>query len=432
MAVNRINHQYYLLSFHDTAASRKQEYQLRHELDRMTRLLHHLPGLFYLFDRHGQFLHWNRHFEAVSGYSPDQIAAAHPLDFIPEEQQGMVLDITRRVFMTGTAASEWSLLTRNQIRIPYLFNQIRYRMEDRECLMSVGIDISERKLHEQDVLRQAHFDTLTGLPNRNLLYDRFSRCLSVAQRYERQLAILFIDLDLFKEVNDSYGHPTGDQVLYNTARRILCCLRESDTVARVGGDEFVILLPEISGLEEACVVTAQSHAGHGFYDLHFIQHRDSPLPPSRHHRRKFGQCRRSSHVPIQKTGQEPLLRSSRLTGRTPIGCPLAQTIKPDGLPAAATRLTGPVVDVQGLAEIARRSGSVDKIPEGRTTHRDGRFQHLTDGLGQSVISGRRQVTGSTVRQHTGPEQGFVGIDITDSHHLPTVHDKAFDGRGSAS
>ncbi|MBM3202909.1 GGDEF domain-containing protein [Candidatus Woesearchaeota archaeon] len=254
MAVNRINHQYYLLSFHDTAASRKQEYQLRHELDRMTRLLHHLPGLFYLFDRHGQFLHWNRHFEAVSGYSPDQIAAAHPLDFIPEEQQGMVLDITRRVFMTGTAASEWSLLTRNQIRIPYLFNQIRYRMEDRECLMSVGIDISERKLHEQDVLRQAHFDTLTGLPNRNLLYDRFSRCLSVAQRYERQLAILFIDLDLFKEVNDSYGHPTGDQVLYNTARRILCCLRESDTVARVGGDEFVILLPEISGLEEACVV----------------------------------------------------------------------------------------------------------------------------------------------------------------------------------
>ncbi len=257
MAVNRINHQYYLLSFHDMAASRKQEYQFRHELDRMTRLLNNLPGLFYLFDKHGQFLHWNRHFESVSGYSPDQIAAAHPLDFIPEEQQGMVLDITRRVFMTGNAASEWSLLTRNRIKIPYLFNQIRYRMEDRECLISIGVDISERKRYEADVLQQAHFDTLTGLPNRNLLYDRFSRCLSVAQRYERQLAILFIDLDLFKEVNDTYGHLTGDQVLYNTARRILYCLRESDTVARVGGDEFVVLLPEISGQEEACVVAGK-------------------------------------------------------------------------------------------------------------------------------------------------------------------------------
>ncbi len=257
MAVNRINHQYYILSFHDMTASRKQDYQLRHELDRINRLINHIPGLFYLFDRQGRFLHWNQNFEAISGYTPDQIAGAHPLDFIPEEQQGRVLDVTRQVFLTGHAASEWSLLTRNRLKIPYLFEQTRYRMDDRECLMSIGIDLSERKHYEGEILKQAHFDTLTGLPNRTLLYDRFNRSLSFALRYDRQLAILFIDLDLFKQINDTFGHRAGDQVLCLAARRILQCLRDSDTVARLGGDEFVVLLPGISGQEEPCIVAGK-------------------------------------------------------------------------------------------------------------------------------------------------------------------------------
>ncbi|MGI9212037.1 MAG: diguanylate cyclase domain-containing protein [Methylococcaceae bacterium] len=257
MAVNRINHQYYLLSFHESTATRKQEYKLYNELDRITRILNHIPGLFYLFDTHGRFLYWNQNFESVSGYTPEQIAEAHPLDFIPEEQQGVVLDITRQVFVTGYAASEWSLLTRNKIKIPYLFHQTRYRMDGGECLMSIGIDIGERTRREAETRQQANFDTLTGLPSRNLLYDRFSRTLSVADRYGRLLGILFIDLDSFKDVNDTFGHQTGDKVLRHTAQRIFCCLRDSDTVARMGGDEFVVLLPEITGEDEACVVAGK-------------------------------------------------------------------------------------------------------------------------------------------------------------------------------
>ena len=93
--------------------------------------------------------------------------------------------------------------------------------------------------------RLAQYDWLTGLPNRMLLKDRIGRALALATRYSRPLAVLFLDLDRFKDVNDSAGHAIGDRVLQATAGRMLGCVRSSDTVSRYGGDEFVILLSEI-------------------------------------------------------------------------------------------------------------------------------------------------------------------------------------------
>jgi diguanylate cyclase (GGDEF)-like protein/PAS domain S-box-containing protein len=103
-----------------------------------------------------------------------------------------------------------------------------------------------RSEDEEKIRHQALHDPVTGLPNRILFEDRLTRALASARRRERQLAVLFLDLDNFKRVNDSLGHATGDEVLIASARRLANCLRDEDTLARFGGDEFVVLLPEIA------------------------------------------------------------------------------------------------------------------------------------------------------------------------------------------
>ncbi len=107
-------------------------------------------------------------------------------------------------------------------------------------------DITERKKSEALIWQQAHFDALTGLPNRNMLRDRLEQEIKKSKRDSLQFACLFIDLDHFKEVNDTLGHDSGDLLLIEAARRIRSCVREADTVARMGGDEFTVILTEVS------------------------------------------------------------------------------------------------------------------------------------------------------------------------------------------
>jgi len=108
-------------------------------------------------------------------------------------------------------------------------------------------DVTERKAQEARIEHLAYHDSLTGLPNRTMLMDRLARALSQAQRLEQQVAVLFIDLDRFKLVNDSLGHPIGDQLLQEIARRLRAALRDGDTVARVGGDEFQVVVCNVGG-----------------------------------------------------------------------------------------------------------------------------------------------------------------------------------------
>ena len=107
-------------------------------------------------------------------------------------------------------------------------------------------DISERKLAEEHIWKQANFDTLTGLPNRDMFHDRMQQEMLKTERAQSQLALLLIDLDQFKEVNDALGHDVGDTLLQATAQRIRGCVRDSDTVARLGGDEFAVIISELA------------------------------------------------------------------------------------------------------------------------------------------------------------------------------------------
>ena len=114
------------------------------------------------------------------------------------------------------------------------------------CLLASIRDVSERKKAEEKVHFLAYYDDLTKLPNRRLLQNRLELTLSVARRHQHIGALLFLDLDRFKVINDSLGHTAGDELLALVAKRIKGCLREEDTAARIGGDEFVILVPELS------------------------------------------------------------------------------------------------------------------------------------------------------------------------------------------
>jgi len=132
--------------------------------------------------------------------------------------------------------------------------------------IALFIDITERKQEEAQMERLASYDTLTGLPNRNLLADRVEQGIAQAQRHQSLLAMLFIDLDHFKNINDSLGHDVGDGLLQQVAERLKLCLRRTDTIARLGGDEFIALLTEISGEAEAGFVAEKMLAvlGDGF------------------------------------------------------------------------------------------------------------------------------------------------------------------------
>lgn len=137
--------------------------------------------------------------------------------------------------------------------------ELEHRVQERTAELANAVtalrsEIAERKLAEEHIRYLAHYDALTSLPNRVLLQDRLGQAIAHAHRKNSQVALLFIDLDYFKHINDSLGHQMGDCLLKAVARRLEECLREGDSVARLGGDEFVLCLPLVGGSIDAATV----------------------------------------------------------------------------------------------------------------------------------------------------------------------------------
>lgn len=126
--------------------------------------------------------------------------------------------------------------------------------------MAVAQDVTEQRQAEETIRWQAHHDALTGLPNRALLRDRLDQVLAISERSGEIAAVLFLDLDHFKRVNDTLGHAAGDRLLQNVAARLTGCLRAEDTVARLGGDEFVVILPSLQAVGDAAEVAQKIRA----------------------------------------------------------------------------------------------------------------------------------------------------------------------------
>ena len=135
-------------------------------------------------------------------------------------------------------------------------------------VLGVSTDITEMRLQARRIHELKNFDPLTGLPNRMLIEDRLQMALATAERDRSRVAVMFVDLDHFKTVNDSLGHPAGDRLLVGVSKRIRAVLRDSDSVGRLGGDEFLLVLPQVDGPEDAALIANKLLAAlEGAFDI---------------------------------------------------------------------------------------------------------------------------------------------------------------------
>jgi len=233
------------------------------------------PDLVYMLDRNGCFTFLNDRVETLLGYSKESLIGRHYSELVDEDH----LELADKLFnerRTGDRAVrniELKLKSRLARRGPRLFHAQSLWME----LTAMGVysdpsertrenfvgtygaarDISERKEAEEVINFQAYHDLLTHLPNRALLKDRLSLAIAHARRNKRRLAVMFLDLDRFKVVNDSLGHTMGDRLLKAVSNRLQSCLRRGDTLSRFGGDEFTLLLPEIRTRDDVVVIATK-------------------------------------------------------------------------------------------------------------------------------------------------------------------------------
>jgi diguanylate cyclase (GGDEF)-like protein/PAS domain S-box-containing protein len=205
----------------------------------------------------------NGAFTAITGHAPEQIIG-QPLASLG---CGVDDDFYQRIWTGLEGADHWegelASARSNGERYPVrvALTAIRDAHGDVSGYMAMLSDISERKRIEEQVRHQAEHDALTGLPNRILLLDRLHQALATWRRQGSRCAVMFLDLDKFKAINDTHGHQAGDIVLREVALHVRACVRQVDTISRLGGDEFVVLLADIKGADQAaCVAVAVTQA----------------------------------------------------------------------------------------------------------------------------------------------------------------------------
>jgi diguanylate cyclase (GGDEF)-like protein/PAS domain S-box-containing protein len=239
----------------------------RRELDRylLQAFLEHIPDNVFFKDRSSRFIRVSRgmarRFDVAD---PSELIGKTDSDFFSSEHAGQALADEQKILSTGEpligleeketwpdGREAWVLTT----KVP-----LRDRAGRIIGTMGIARDITDRKQAEVRICHMALHDELTGLANRALLHDRLVQAIALATRNCKRVGVLMLDLDHFKSINDSLGHYVGDAMLQEVARRLTSCLRESDTVARVGGDEFVIAIPLANSSDEIMQAALRAQA----------------------------------------------------------------------------------------------------------------------------------------------------------------------------
>ncbi len=234
-------------------------------------LVENSPDLIYTLDDQGRFLFVNNRFESMLGYSRDEVIGKHYSTVVFDDDRELVRFVFNERRSDNRAAANVEVKLKAK-------HEGRTRTYESRCvvamLSAVGIygegkggqtgnfmgtygvarDITERKIAEETISFQALHDHLTQLPNRRLFKDRLELAITQARRHARMVGVMFVDLDRFKLVNDTYGHAEGDELLKSVAQALRRCVRAGDTLARQGGDEFTILLPDLAQAGDVTVI----------------------------------------------------------------------------------------------------------------------------------------------------------------------------------
>jgi diguanylate cyclase (GGDEF)-like protein/PAS domain S-box-containing protein len=210
-------------------------------------------------DANGVILRVNQAFTKITGYTSEEAVGQTPrLLKSGRHDADFYREMWETLNRTGSWQGEvWDRRKNGEIYPKWLsITAVRGRDGAVSNYIGSQTDISERKAAEAQIQTLAFYDPLTQLPNRRLLDDRLEQSVAACKRSGNHGAAMFIDLDNFKSLNDIHGHKVGDLLLMEVARRLASCVREVDTVARFGGDEFVVLVSELDGEESECTIQA--------------------------------------------------------------------------------------------------------------------------------------------------------------------------------
>lgn len=242
----------------DITARKRMERELRESEVRFRNTLEYASIGMSVVSLGGQFIQVNHALCDIVGYSREELEKLNFQTITHPDDLSLDLANVKRLLDGETSAyqlekryirkdgqSVWVQLTGTLLRDTN--NKPQYFIAQIE-------DITERKRSQEQIRQLAYYDTLTGLANRRLMLDRLEHALDQAKRFQRSMAIMFLDLDRFKQINDTLGHDVGDELLKAVAARLITCIRHGDTVSRQGGDEFIIVLTEIAHSHDAAQV----------------------------------------------------------------------------------------------------------------------------------------------------------------------------------
>lgn len=242
----------------DVTERRETERALRENEERYRTIIENIADGYYEVDLRGNFIFFNDACKAILGYEKDEMVGMNYRAMADENIAARISKIFRRVYLTGRPEkrAEWEAIRKDGSRAHVEASVSLIHNAEGAPIGFRGIvhDITERKKTEEMIAHLAYHDALTDLPNRLLFRDRLSRAIAQSKRKGTKFALLMLDLDDFKTINDTLGHSAGDGLLRSAGGRLSKILRKVDTVARVGGDEFLILLEDIALEEHASTI----------------------------------------------------------------------------------------------------------------------------------------------------------------------------------